>query len=450
MKPRNLLIAAILLAVLSGAVWWSKKHPDAGKQTDTSSPASTTAKMLDISEADLQSITLKKKDAPAVTLERRNGKWAMTAPAAYPTDQEAVNTVTSALSPVTADDVVEAKAADLSKYGLTAPALTVTAKTSKGKTTEIQFGDEIPVGSLVYAQLGTDPKVYAVSTSVKSSFDKTANDLRDKRLIAFDTNSLTRVAVKSAKSDLEFGKSNGTDWQIVKPQPYRADSFQVEELLRKLGEAKMDLGAGTDPKAQAETDKKAVAAYSSGTPVAIASLTDTAGIHTLEVKKNKDDYYARGAAANTAYKVSSDLGKALEKPLDEYRNKKVFDFGFSDPSKFELTGTLGERTYVHSGTDWKMNNQVMDPGSVQAFIDKVRDLAATQFATSGFVNPELGITVTSNEGKRVERVEFAKAGNGYLARRGSEPALYQLDAKAVNDLIEAAKAIKQTTTSAKK
>ncbi len=27
----------------------------------------------------------------------------------------------------------------------------------------------------------------------------------------------------------------------MKPQPYRVENFQVEELIRKLGDAKMDL-----------------------------------------------------------------------------------------------------------------------------------------------------------------------------------------------------------------
>ncbi len=198
----------------------------------------------------------------------------------------------------------------------------------------------------------------------------------------------------------------------------------------------MDLSGSGD------ADKKSQAAFGAGQPLATATVTDSTGTHSLDVRKNKDDYYARSAPAGTPYKVAADLGKELEKSVEEFRNKKVFDFGFSDPSKFELIGTAGEKAYVRSGTDWKQGSQVVDPGTVQAFIDKVRDLAATKFATSGFATPEFGLTVTSNEGKRVERVEFAKAKDGYLARRGNEPALYELDAKAVSEMINAATTIK--------
>lgn len=92
----------------------------------------------------------------------------------------------------------------------------------------------------------------------------------------------------------------------------------------------------------------------------------------------------------------------------------------------------------------------MDAGSVQAFIDKLRDLSATKFVTSGFTTPEFAVTVTSNDGKRVEKAEFAKVADGYIARRENEPALYQLDGKSVDDMLEASKAVKPASAGKKK
>ncbi|MBV9224721.1 MAG: DUF4340 domain-containing protein, partial [Acidobacteriaceae bacterium] len=116
MKPRNLLIAAILLAALSGAVWWSKRHPEAAQSTPATPP---NPKLVDIPEAQMQGIDLKKKDGSLLTVERKGDKWAITQPQPYATDQDAVNSLASSLSPVSADNVVEDKATDLGKYGLT-------------------------------------------------------------------------------------------------------------------------------------------------------------------------------------------------------------------------------------------------------------------------------------------------------------------------------------------
>src|SRR5215469_10237358 len=99
MKPRNLLIAAVLLAALSGVVWWAKKHPQA---SPTSTSSTTSPKLAEIPDAQIQSIDLKKRDGAHVNLQRQGGKWVITAPESYPADQDAVSGIVSSLSPVTA------------------------------------------------------------------------------------------------------------------------------------------------------------------------------------------------------------------------------------------------------------------------------------------------------------------------------------------------------------
>jgi hypothetical protein len=441
MKPRSLLVAAALLVALSVAVWWSKRHPEAAQSSTANTAASP--KLADIPSAQIKSLTVKKKDGSTVEVQKVKDKWAITAPAQYPADQDAVSSMTSSLSPVTADSVVEDKASDLAKYGLNSPSLTVTVHENNGKSDEIAFGDDVPAGSLVYVRLGSDPKVYAVASSTKTSLDKSVNDLRDKRLLTFDSNSLTRVELVSPKSDVEFGKSNGNEWRIVKPQPYRVENFQVEELVRKLGEAKMDLSTS------AEDTKKSEANFTSGKLVATAKVSDASGTQTLELRKNKDDYYARSSMTKGAYKVNADLGKEFEKTPEDYRNKKIYDFGFTDPTKIDITGSAGDKSFVRSGTDWKLNGQTMDSGSVQTLIDRLRDASAAKFVDSGFTTPVFSATVVSNDGKKTEKVEFAKAGDNYIARRGNEPSLYQLDAKVVNEIVDAARTIKPVNKSKK-
>lgn len=439
MNPRNLLIAAVLLAALSGAVWWSKKHPEAGQSTSTS-PANP--QVADIPAAQVATVTLKRKDGSVVEIEHKNNKWALTKPEALPTDQDAVNSLVSALSPVTADNVVEDKASDPGRYGFSNPSLSVAVKETGGKTVTLVFGDDVPVGSLVYARLGDESKIYALSSSVKSSFDKAPNDLRDKRLLTVDSNTVTSVEVTTPKGSVQFGKNNANDWQITKPQPSRAESFQVEELLRKLTEAKMDLSTAAD------AAKKDEATFGAGQNVGSAKVTGASGTQTLDVRKSKDDYYARSSVVKGVYKVSSDLGKQLEKPGEEYRNKKVFDFGFSDPTKLEVSG-VQSKSLVRSGTDWKAGGQTMDPGGVQSSIDKLRDLNASKLLTTGFTNPSFTVVVTSNDGKRTEKVEFAKVADGYLARRENEPTLYQIETKAGDDVLAAIRGIKPASSQKK-
>ena len=88
------------------------------------------------------------------------------------------------------------------------------------------------------------------------------------------------------------------------------------------------------------------------------------------------------------YKVAADLGEGLNKGLDDFRNKKLFDFGFSDPTKIEIKNGAGAPvTYAKTGDKWTAGPKNMDNSSVQNLIDKLRDLTATRFAEQGGGQP---------------------------------------------------------------
>ena len=57
MKPKGLLIAVVLLAVLGGLVWWSNKKPRPRKPPRATD---TTTKMLTIPDDQFQEIQIKK------------------------------------------------------------------------------------------------------------------------------------------------------------------------------------------------------------------------------------------------------------------------------------------------------------------------------------------------------------------------------------------------------
>jgi hypothetical protein len=429
MKPKGLLIAVVLLAVLGGLTWWSNK-----KEADKSkTPSDTTTKLLTIPDDQFQEIKIKKLTDEAIALKKENGKWQMTAPKAMTADQDAAGSMASALANLTADKVVEDKAADLKPYGLDSPTLDVQVARKDGKTDHLLIGDDTPTGSGAYAKLAGDARVVTVSSMTKTSLDKRPDDLRDKRLLTFDSDKLSRVELAAKGPAVEFGKNGQNEWQIVKPRPLRADGSAVDGLISKLKDAKMDLSAGQA--AGEDAAKKFAAAAKVGT----ATVTDASGTQTLEVRRDKDkNVYAKGSAVEGIYKTNSDLADALEKGVDDFRNKKLFDFGFSDPSKVDLKGA----SYTKTGDKWMSGAKAMDNSSVQNLIDKLRDLAAVKFVEKGGGQPLFEAAVTSNSGKRVEKVTITKLGDQHFAQREGEPSIYELDGKAVEELTKAAADVK--------
>src|SRR5580693_385306 len=433
MRIRGLLVAVVLLAALGVGVYFSNKEKAAEAAKP---PADAPPKILALTEGDITKVTLKKKGADETVLEKANGKWQITAPKPYPADQDTASQLVASTANVSGDRVVEDKASNLSAYGLNAPTLEVDITGKGGKVSKLKIGDDTPTNSGSYAIVDGDPRVFTVASYVKTGVDKSLNDLRDKRLLRFDQDKLSRVELIAKKQDIEFGRDKD-QWQIVKPKPLRADGLQVDEMLRKLKDAKMDLALSDDDA------KKAAAAFASGTPVATVKLTDPSGTQEIEVRKNKDDYYAKSSTVAGVFKATPDLGTGVDKSLDDFRNKKLFDFGFNDPGKIQMHANGKSFDFQKGGDDWFSNGKKMDSTSIQSFVDKLRDLAATKFLDTGSLGaPTMDITIVSNSGKLTEKLLLAKQGADYVAQRENEPALYGLDAKTVDALSQAASDVK--------
>lgn len=441
LQSRGLILAVLLLAALGGGIWYSEKLE---KEKEGKPPADASPKLVEIAEDQFKKVEIGRRDGESTVLERgADGKWAMTAPQKMGVDSDTVATMVQTLSNYGTDKLVEEKPSDLASFGLSSPSLTVTVTRKDGKSHRLLFGDDTPTGGGFYAKLDGDPRVFTIYSYNRSSIDKTWKDLRDKRLLRFDNDKVTRVELTAKKQSLEFGKNAAGEWQILKPGPYRGDNLQIEEIVRKLREARMEVAADEDA-------AKNASAFTAGTVVAVAKVTDASGTQQIEVRKNVGDYFARSSAVEGVYKVGKDLGEGLDKDLDELRNKKLFDFGFNDPSKVDIRDGANSSSVLKAGDGWTRDGKKLDAPSVQALIDKLRDLSAIKFLTAGYANPVLDLSVVSTDGKRTEKVGVAKSGNSWIAKREGEPARYELDGRAVEELQQAVAGLKEAAPAAKK
>jgi uncharacterized protein DUF4340 len=441
MKLRSLIVATVVLLALLGTLYWSgrRKNAEEASAKPDASPA-----ILKLDESAITRLEFKKKDAEPVVLAKNNaGTWAITEPKPLGADQGSVSSTLSTLASLSSERVVEDHPTDLKPFGLEQSALEIDVTSKDNKQQRLLIGDETPTGSAHFAKLAADPRVYTIATYNKTSLDKGLNDLRDKRLLTIDANKVSRVELTAKNQTIEFGR-NKDDWQILKPKPLRADNFQAAELVRKLTDAKMNLGGSS-------TDTKDDAlAFAHGTPVAGVKITDPSGTQDLQVRKNKDAYYAKSSIMVGAYKVDADLGSALEKSLDDFREKKVFNLGFGDPDKIEMHNGAKSYFFTRKGADWwGPDGKKMDAASVQDFVSKLRDLTATKLLDSGFTNSTVDITVATDDGKRIEKVALAKSGDVYLARRENDSTIYSLKSDSVESVEKAADDIKPAAKPAK-
>lgn len=436
MQPKRLIIALALVAVLGAGIWWSNREEKekAGKPDPKAPP-----KILDVKRADIQRIEVAREGGETTVLEiPKENEFRLMSPAVYPVDKEAAQSFLGAVAEVSSDKVVEEKPASVEEFGLGKPMTVVRVTSRDGKTRVLKLGDESPVGGGVFASAEGDPKVYLLSSWVKGNLDKKAADLRDKRLLRFAADSLARLTYAGKGQPVEFFRKSGNEWEITAPRKLRANNWEVEELVRKLGDAKLD--PALSPEQARDLEKM----YSGAAPAGKVTISGGEGTQSIEVRKSKEGkYYARSTAVEGAHLLSDELGKSFEKQLDDFRNKKLFDFGFSEPTRIEFKDDKLALVAARSQEKWLRDGKTLDNVSVQSLVDKLRELAAVSWPEGELGAPQVSLVVVSDDGRRTEKVSLAKSGEKWRAQREGEAGLYELEAKAVEDLKSAAQAVKE-------
>jgi hypothetical protein len=443
MKMRQLLVATVVLAALAATLYWSN-HRKPANDSVNASPSTASVKIISLNQDDISKLEVKKKDGDNVVLNRAGASsWKITSPKNLVADQDSVSSILYNLSPMDGGTLIDEKPADLKQFGLAEPEAQVSATGKDGKTHTVLLGDETPTGDAVYVMLSGESKVYSVPKNTKTNLDKGLKDLRDKRLMPVDFDKLSSVEINGAKLHLAFASADG-QWTVRSPANLRGDTSKMETIIEKLRTATMD------PSTSDSDMKKAASLFASGAPVAAVKAVDSSGAQELQIRKTPSGFYAKTTAMDGVYKVPNELGDAVNKDAEDFREKRVFDFAEMDPDKVELHD--GSKAYLltRSGEDWWSDGKKMDALSVQEFLRSIRTLTATKFAANGFSGPALSLAVTSKDGKRVEKVDISKSGSGYLAKRADGPALFDLDAKVVEDLQKAASGLKPAEAPAAK
>lgn len=440
MKFTGLAIACAVLLALSGALYWSSHHKAEKKVSAGTSPV-----ILKVDPASVTTLSIHRLDSTPVTLARTSGgAWQIAAPETLPANQQTVKDMLNDLSPLSAERVIATNAPDLQTYGLDHPSveLDIVEKNHAGQ--KLLFGDNTPTGNSAYAMVAGDPRIFTTYVFRKTDLSKGLNDLRDTRLVTANPDKMSRIDLIRGSNEIDFDRNGRGNWQIEKPGPYRADTMSVDSLADALSGVRMDLTG--------EGSSNPDVGFAHGAPVATVKISAPAGQQTLDIRKNGAHYYAKSSIAPGAYLIDPSIGDSLNKQLDSYRNKTLFDFDYNEPDEvtLKIPGKNGgtQSWYLRrGGNDWWLDGKKMDPDSVENVISSLRDLSATKFATTGFSNPEIEATVISSGGSLVENVSIAKSGNQYLARRANEPTIYVLDAGAITGLEDAAKSIKPAAKS---
>lgn len=398
-------------------------------------------------EADkIQEIRIRSGEETAL-LKKVDGNWRMTEPVEADADQTEISSLTSNLSTLELNRVVEEKATDLSQYGLASPAVEVSFKAEGDVSGQLALGEKTPTGSDLYAVRPDEKKVFAVSAFLESTFNKKPFDLRDKRALKFERDKADSLEILQGSTRLVLARS-GTEWTVEQPVKARADYAAIEGILTRLSTASMT--KLVDPNA---TD---VAKFGLEKPVLTASVGMGSSRAVLLVGKEEDgQVYARDQSRPMVFAVDPTLVTDLKKGVEDYRDKDLFEFRpFSaarlrltrGPDTFEFQKTPGTG---ETATDkWQRvtngSTSDVDATKIDDLLTKLSNLRAQSFsgteAGTGLQTPALVVGVSFDQGK-FERVRLGRSGGDAFAARESEPGAARLEASAFDEAMKALDAL---------
>ncbi|HEY6332021.1 MAG TPA: DUF4340 domain-containing protein, partial [Blastocatellia bacterium] len=234
-----LVLAAVVIAV---AVYFLDIR--GGKPRDEKPETSTPMVSFKADDVSSMSIT---RSGQTVTLEKQNGKWAITQPMAAPANQSAVDSLISSVTSSNIERTLEPSPDELKSFGLADPAVVVEIRLNDGKSQTLKLGAKDFSGLSAYAQLGGSGGAVLVPASVLTNADKSVDDLRDKAILGVSQFDLKSISLTNEHGQIALAKDSG-EWKMSKPVDAATDSTEMDSFLHELttGEADEFISAPGD------------------------------------------------------------------------------------------------------------------------------------------------------------------------------------------------------------
>lgn len=431
------IVLFVILAGLGAYIYFvDNKRPAAGTETKP--------KAFEVAGDQIEEIEIKGADGQTTRLRKADDKWTLVQPLEADADPGEVSSLTTNLSALDIQRVVDEKPADLTTYGLS-PAKVEVGFRAKGQKNfqRLLIGEKTPSGGDVYAKKPGESRVFLASSYLESTFNKTPFDLREKSILKFESDKVDGLEIRQGSSMVQFAKSGTVEWKLVKPIMARGDYGSIESIIGRLSMEKMQKLVASDV---ADLKK-----YGLDSPVAQVIISAGSTKATLAIGKTEDGMaYARDASRPMVFTVEEALLTELKKPIGDYRRKDLFDFR---PFTVKVVQIVrgSEKFGIEKSVDkdgkevWRnAGGRVVEAAKVEDALNKLSGLRAQSFEGQSHPSlkaPLLTVTAKFNEDSS-ETVAFGRAGSDVLAGRADEEGSAKLEAAGFDEALKALDVLK--------
>ncbi len=228
---RGTLIAAVVLAVVLGLVWWLDPGIDEPVVTED-------APLFRFEKPELVRVVIHRPDGELVLAELEDGSWIVEGPG-WPAARSMVNRVKHQIHDLSARATViqDPEAPEL--YGLGENAIRVELFFRDGEQLAFLAGDPNPSAVSFYVQPLTGDAaggtVYTVKKSAMDYYSLDPAEFRERRFATHDANDADRIEAELPGGQrLVLQRTGPYHWQLEEPIQYPASREEVRRLLGRV------------------------------------------------------------------------------------------------------------------------------------------------------------------------------------------------------------------------
>jgi hypothetical protein len=445
MRGLRTFLGLLLILIALGAYLYfveSKRTPgDDGPKKD---------KVFAVEADKIEEITIRAESGERTTLRKAGSDWQIVDPVTAKPDSAELSGLTSNLSSLEIQSVVDENPPDLKEYGLAEPRVQVAFKAG-GQEHTLQIGRKTPNGTDLYAKRASESRVFLIPSYLDSTFNRQTFDLRDKAAVQVDRDKIDALEVVTPERTLRFAKADG-EWQITAPATARADYSAAESLSGRV--------AGLQMKSIAASEASDLRKFGLDKPAATVRLGTGSAQATLQIGGKADDgsLYARDGARPMVFTIDSTLLEELKKDPFDFRQKDLFDARSFNATRVEIARAGATHAFEKAKVKNKDGQEEdqwrrvapqageVDQSKVESLLSAVTGARATgaapPAATASLDKPELTVAIKYDEGRKEDRVTFARSGTSAYASRAADPGAVAVDAATLDAIVKALEEIK--------
>jgi hypothetical protein len=401
--------------------------------------------LVSFSRADVTGIEIV-TPSESIAVEPDGSKWKITRPIARPADPDTMSDVLEKVAAARVREFVAEAPANLATYGLDRPLRLVihTGKEKDRASKAVLFGKADEAKKGVYAMREGEKSVLLVPDDVVKAVPQSTASLRDKTVVAFERDKVTRYEIESPKGNVTVVRDKDT-WKITAPEALAADQVEAGAVLMQLrtlrAQAFLTDDASGIPRFLPSPEVK-VTVHQDGAPPTTVLLA-----HAPDKRAGQATAYAGIAGQGPVVLVDAKAVDAVTRTAKDLRDRRIFaDLQPKDVARVRIK--VGGQTAVleRSGqAEWK----IVEPAKAAAKSAKVEDLLYTLRALKwedtvapgaetpgrwGLDAPALDVELFKSGGGELGRLVVGKReGERVYAQSGKGP-VYAVSARQLPDL----------------